>query len=97
MRCVQHRGQLVLDDFDVYAAAGGVPFAVAAILFFALGTFALAYFAFGGREEPLDDIHIRRAIQHAFDVSAYVEAALEGDGRTLSAVVRRDANRLDDR
>lgn len=40
--------------------------------------FALAYIAFGGREEPLDDIHVRRAIQLAFDVPAYVDAALGG-------------------
>lgn len=38
--------------------------------------FALAYVAFGGQQEPLDDPHIRRAIQLAFDVGAYVEAAL---------------------
>jgi oligopeptide transport system substrate-binding protein len=38
--------------------------------------FALAYVAFGGREAPLDDIHVRRAIQLGFDVEAYIEAAL---------------------
>ncbi len=38
--------------------------------------FALAYVAFGGRQEPLDDPHIRRAIQRGFDVDAYVDAAL---------------------
>jgi oligopeptide transport system substrate-binding protein len=38
--------------------------------------FALCFVAFGGRQEPLDDIHIRRAIQYAFDVPAYVTKAL---------------------
>lgn len=38
--------------------------------------FALAYVAIGGQEEPLDDPHIRRAIQRGFDVGAYVDAAL---------------------
>lgn len=38
--------------------------------------FALAYIAFGGREEPLDDIHVRRAIQLGFDVGAYLAASV---------------------
>lgn len=38
--------------------------------------FALSYIAFGGRQEPLDDIHLRRAIQLAFGVPAYVDGAL---------------------
>jgi ABC-type oligopeptide transport system substrate-binding subunit len=38
--------------------------------------FALSFIAFGGRQEPLDDIHIRRAIQLAFNVPAYVTNAL---------------------
>lgn len=38
--------------------------------------FALSYVAFGGNDEPLDDPHIRRAIQRGFDVGTYVNAAL---------------------
>src|SRR5690606_40180 len=38
--------------------------------------FAMSYVAFGGNEAPLDDIHVRRAIQLGFDVPAYVEAAV---------------------
>lgn len=38
--------------------------------------FALSYIAFGGHEEPLDDIHVRRAVQLAFDVPTYVDVAL---------------------
>ncbi len=43
---------------------------------YATPLFALAYIAFGGNQEPLDDIHVRRAIQLGFDVPAYVDAAL---------------------
>lgn len=43
---------------------------------FEMPQFAMSYVAFGGNEEPLDDIHVRRAIQLAFDVPAYVEAAV---------------------
>lgn len=44
--------------------------------FWETAQFALSYIAFGGREAPLDDIHVRRAIQLAFDVPAYLDAAV---------------------
>lgn len=37
--------------------------------------FGLTYIAIGGRAEPLDDVHIRRAIQLGFDVPTFVDAA----------------------
>jgi oligopeptide transport system substrate-binding protein len=38
--------------------------------------FSLCYIALGGQEAPLDDIHIRRALQLGFDTTSYVSAAL---------------------
>lgn len=45
--------------------------------------FALSYMAFGNRNEPLDDVHIRRALQAVFPAGQFAEAAF--DGRVLEA------------
>lgn len=45
--------------------------------------FALAYVAFGNQHPPLDDIHIRKALQRVFPAALFADAAY--DGRVLEA------------
>lgn len=45
--------------------------------------FALSYIAFGNQHAPLDDVHVRRALQHIFPAAHFAEAAF--DGRVLPA------------
>lgn len=45
--------------------------------------FALSYIALGNQHAPLDDVHVRRALQHIFPAAQFSEAAF--DGRVLPA------------
>jgi ABC-type transport system substrate-binding protein len=49
--------------------------------------FALSYIAFGNQRPPLDDVHIRRALQKAYPASQFARAAFDGRVRIAEGVI----------
>lgn len=49
--------------------------------------FALSYIAFGNQEAPLDDVHVRRALQKVFSSALFAEAAFDGRVRVADGVI----------
>jgi ABC-type transport system substrate-binding protein len=49
--------------------------------------FAIAYIAMGNQHPPLDDPHVRRAIQYAFPASRYALAAFDGQVGVAEGVI----------
>lgn len=49
--------------------------------------FALAYIALGNQHPPLDDVHIRRALQRVFPAARFAEGAYDGRVREAEGII----------
>lgn len=49
--------------------------------------FGLSYIAFGNQQPPLDDVHIRRALQHVFPAAQFARASFYGRVHVAEGVI----------
>lgn len=49
--------------------------------------FAVAYIALGNQRPPLDDVHIRRALQRVFPATRFAEAAFDGGVQPAEGII----------